>query len=74
MIALPVTSAAERLWSDATPNPWAGGDVSIQNAREADQDRPATAFTTLGPGPAPRLRYCTQDSADLIVDVFGWFE
>ena len=61
-------------WICATPNPWAGGDVSIQNAREADQDRPATAFTTLGPGPAPRLRYCTQDSADLIVDVFGWFE
>jgi hypothetical protein len=61
-------------WICATPNPWAGGDVSIQNAREANQDRPATAFTTLGPGPAPRLRYCTQDSADLIVDVFGWFE
>ena len=39
-------------WICATPNPWAGGDVSIQNAREANQDRPATAFTTLGPGPA----------------------
>ena len=61
-------------WICATPNPWAGGDVSIQNARTANQDRPATTFTTLGPGPAPRLRYCTQDSADLIVDVFGYFE
>ncbi len=61
-------------WICATPSPWAGGDVSIQNARMAGQDRPATTFTTLGPGPAPRLRYCTQDSADLIVDVFGWFE
>jgi glucose/arabinose dehydrogenase len=61
-------------WICATPNPWAGGDVSIQNARAANQDRPATAFTTLGPGPAPRLRYCSQDVADVIVDVFGWFE
>jgi hypothetical protein len=31
-------------------------------------------FTTLGPGPQPRLRYCSQDNADIIVDVFGWFE
>ncbi len=61
-------------WICATPNPWSGGDVSIQNAREANQDRPATAFTTLGPGPQPRLRYCSQDVADVIVDVFGWFE
>ncbi len=61
-------------WICATPNPWAGGDVSIQNARAANQDRPATAFTTLGPGPEPRLRYCSQDVADVIVDVFGWFE
>jgi hypothetical protein len=61
-------------WICATPNPWAGGDVSVQNAREASQDRPATTFTTLGPGPEPRLRYCSQDVADVIVDVFGWFE
>lgn len=61
-------------WICATPNPWGGGDVSIQNARTANQDRPATAFTTLGPGPQPRLRYCSQEVADIIVDVFGWFE
>lgn len=61
-------------WICATPNPWSGGDVSIQNAREANQDRPAMTFTTLGPGPEPRLRYCTQELADVIVDVFGWFE
>lgn len=61
-------------WICATPNPWGGGDVSIQNARVAGQDRPATAFTTLGPGPEPRLRYCSQDVTGVIVDVFGWFE
>lgn len=62
-------------WICATPNPWAGGDVSIQNARAADQDRPAMTFTTLGDTAGqPRLRYCSQDSADIIVDVFGWFE
>jgi glucose/arabinose dehydrogenase len=61
-------------WICATPNPWAGGDVSVQNARQAGQDRPAMTFTTLGPGPQPRLRYCSQDNADIIVDVFGWFE
>ena len=32
------------------------------------------AFTTLGQTAQPRLRYCTQDHADLIVDVMGWFE
>jgi hypothetical protein len=61
-------------WICATPNPWSGGDVSVQNAREGGQDRPALTFTTLGAGPQPRLRYCTQDSADLIVDVSGYFE
>lgn len=60
-------------WICATPNPWAGGDVSIQNASAADQDRPALTFTELGTAGAPRLRYCTQESADIIVDVFGWF-
>jgi glucose/arabinose dehydrogenase len=62
-------------WICATPNPWAGGDVSIQNAREAGQDRPAMTFTTLGTTAGqPRLRYCSQELADVIVDVFGWFE
>jgi hypothetical protein len=62
-------------WICATPNPWAGGDVSVQNARDAGQDRPAMTFTTLGSTAGqPRLRYCSQDNADLIVDVFGWFE
>lgn len=61
-------------WICATPNPWAGGDVSVQNAREAGQDRPAMTFTTLGQTAQPRLRYCSQELADVIVDVFGWFE
>ncbi len=61
-------------WICATPNPWSGGDVSIQNANAAGQARPAMTFTTLGPGPQPRLRYCSYDVTDLIVDVFGWFE
>jgi glucose/arabinose dehydrogenase len=62
-------------WICATPNPWAGGDVSIQNARTADQDRPAMTFTALGnTAGQPRLRYCSQELADVIVDVFGWFE
>jgi hypothetical protein len=62
-------------WICATPNPWTGGDVSVQNAREAGQDRPAMTFTTLGSTAGqPRLRYCSQESADIIVDVFGWFE
>jgi hypothetical protein len=61
-------------WICATPNPWSGGDVSIQNSGVAGQARPALTFTTLGPGPQARLRYCTYDSTDLIVDVFGWYE
>ena len=61
-------------WICATPNPWAGGDVSIQNASAAGQARPALTFTTLGQGSQPRLRYCSYDVADLIVDVFGWYE
>ena len=28
----------------------------------------------LSSGLQPRLRYCTYDSTDLIVDVFGWYE
>lgn len=60
-------------WVCATPNPWTGGDVSVQNAR-ADQDRAALTLTQLGPGPASRLRYCSQNDADLIVDLLGWFE
>jgi glucose/arabinose dehydrogenase len=62
-------------WICATPNPWSGGDVSIQNARTAGQDRPAMTLTTLGTTVGqPRLRYCSQEHADVIVDVFGWFE
>jgi glucose/arabinose dehydrogenase len=62
-------------WICATPNPWAGGDVSIQNASRELQARPALTFTTLGNAAGqPRLRYCTQEYTDVVVDVLGWFE
>jgi glucose/arabinose dehydrogenase len=62
-------------WICATPNPWTGGDVSIQNASDRQQARPALTFTTLGSTAGqPRLRYCTQEYTDVVVDVLAWFE
>jgi hypothetical protein len=60
-------------WVCATPSPWSGGTVSIQNA-DASEDRAATTLTQLGDGPEPRLRYCSQNSSDLVVDLLGWFD
>ena len=62
-------------WICATPNPWTGGDVSVQNSSRELQARPALTFTTLGSAAGqPRLRYCTQDYTDVVVDVLGWYE
>lgn len=61
-------------WICATPNPYGGGDVSIQNASASGQDRPALVFSQLGTIPGARLRYCTYERTDLIVDITGWFE
>ncbi len=60
-------------WVCATPNPWTGGEVSVQNAGD-DQDRAALTLTRLGSGPEPRLRYCSENDADIVVDLLGWIE
>ncbi len=69
-----MASTAAPGWICATPNPFSGGDVSIQNASAAGQDRPALVFSRLGDAPGARLRYCTYERTDLIVDLTGWFE